>query len=182
MSSEMDYYLNKVNRYLRPMMKSEREDIILEIKSEIFELEKSGNTYEQIFARLGSPKQLAKAYIEEGICESNGRGVSNILSIIAYVFIVGFGGVFVLPFTVISGITFLVSGIICPVAGVVKFVAYLLGNDIQNIEFTIGNYSASAIELLPISFVMGALLLGASYLMWKITFLLVKYMARRKKD
>ena len=179
MRDEIDNYLKKVDRYLKPIVKSEREDIILEIKSEIFELESSGNTHEAIIARLGNPKTLAKAYIEEELSKNNNKVISNILPLIAYVLIVGFGGVFVLPFTVISGVTFFISGIICPVAGIVKFVAYLMGIDIQNIEFTIGSYSANAIELLPISFIMGALLIGASYLMWKITFSRVKYMMRK---
>lgn len=106
MRDEIDIYLQKVDRYLKPIVKSEREDIILEIKSEIFELESSGNTHEAIIARLGNPKILAKAYIEEELSKNSNKVISNILPLIAYVLIVGFGGVFVLPFTVISGVTF----------------------------------------------------------------------------
>lgn len=179
MSNAIERYLHKVNRYLRPIIKSEREDIILEIKSEIIELKKAGSTDEEILARLGTPKQLARAYIEEGLCK-NGSIISKILSLIAYVFIVGFGGVFILPVTVSSGIALLISGIICPLAGIVKFIAYLSGRDITSIEFTIGSYSASAVGFLPISFAVGALLIGMSYLMWRITFSLVKRMARKK--
>lgn len=179
MANEIDNYLHKVNNYLKPIIKSEREDIILEIKSEIYELGKSGNTNEEIITRLGEPKQLARAYIENGLCNSNNI-VHDILSTIAYVLIVGFSGVFVLPFTAISSIVFLVSGIICPVTGIIKFIAYLFGNNIESIGFTLGKYSANPIEFLPISLVIGILLMGLSYLMWKITLDLVKYMARKR--
>ena len=177
MNNEIDKYLLKVDRYLKPMSKSEREDIILEIRSEISELEKVGNSCEDIISRLGEPKKLAKAYIEDGLID-NDKVVSNVRSVIAYVLLVGFGGVFTLPCTMICGIAFFLSGILCPAAGIIKFVAYLFGNDIQNIQFEIGNYSASAFESLPISFVMGLLLLGASYSMWKISIKIIKSIAK----
>ena len=115
MNNEIDKYLLKVDRYLKPMSKSEREDIILEIRSEISELEKVGNSCEEIISRLGEPKKLAKAYIEDGLID-NDKVVSNIRSVIAYVLLVGVGGVFTLPCTVICGITFFLSGILCPAA------------------------------------------------------------------
>ena len=84
MNNEIDKYLLKVDRYLKPMSKSEREDIILEIRSEISELEKVGNSCEDIISRLGEPKKLAKAYIEDGLID-NDKVVSNIRSVIACV-------------------------------------------------------------------------------------------------
>ena len=53
MDSSLSLYLDKVDRYLKPMPASERADIINEIKSEMMELEtKVKLSPEQIIERL----------------------------------------------------------------------------------------------------------------------------------
>ena len=61
MDQLLNNYLEKVDRYLMPMAASERIDIVAEIKSEMSELKNSGKTSDEIIARLGDPKELAKA-------------------------------------------------------------------------------------------------------------------------
>ena len=56
-------YLEKVEKYLRPLPVSERVDIVQEIKSEIVELQSSGASAEEIVERLGNPKALSKAFV-----------------------------------------------------------------------------------------------------------------------
>ena len=64
MDKMMNDYLNKIDRYLRPMAASERADIINEIKSEMIELQTQASlSDEQILERLGNPKVLARAYL-----------------------------------------------------------------------------------------------------------------------
>ena len=46
MNGSLSIYLDKVDRYLKPMSASERADIINEIKSEMAELEKQGHLSE----------------------------------------------------------------------------------------------------------------------------------------
>ena len=61
MEKELNEYLGKIERYLKPMAVSERVDIVKEIKSEILELQSHGVSAQQIMERLGNPKELAKA-------------------------------------------------------------------------------------------------------------------------
>lgn len=53
-------YLEKIDKYLKPIGAAERADIINEIKSEMLELEvKDKLSPEQIVERLGNPRELA---------------------------------------------------------------------------------------------------------------------------
>lgn len=62
---------------------------------------------------------------------------------------------FVLPITGLSGIGFMAAGALFPLAGVVKLAAHFMGYEMKEIGIHIGSYSASAIEFLPLSILMG---------------------------
>ena len=47
----LNSYLEKIEKYLKPLPVSERVDIVKEIKSEMFELENEGRTSEEIIDR-----------------------------------------------------------------------------------------------------------------------------------
>lgn len=73
MNNCLNEYLNKIDKYLKPMQASERADIINEIKSEMVELETQGKlSQEQIAERLGDPKELARAYLGDAISKNSG--------------------------------------------------------------------------------------------------------------
>ena len=67
MDKRLDLYLEKVEKYLKPLVISERVDIVQEIKSEMCELSAKGLSAEQILERLGEPKALAKSYLGDVI-------------------------------------------------------------------------------------------------------------------
>ena len=67
MEKTLDNYLEKIDKFLKPMAVSERVDIVKEIQSEMLELQQNGISPAQIIERLGSPKELAKAYLGETI-------------------------------------------------------------------------------------------------------------------
>ena len=70
MNATLEWYLNTIDRYLKPLPILERVDIVKEIKGSILEMENENLSTEQILERLGSPKELAKAYLGDLI--SNG--------------------------------------------------------------------------------------------------------------
>lgn len=84
MDKALTEYLEKVDRYLRPMVVSERVDIVQEIKSEMLELLNDGVSPEQILQRLGAPKELAKAYLGESIVKGAGFGWRRVSAVIAF--------------------------------------------------------------------------------------------------
>ncbi len=72
LEKSLNEYLEKIEKYLKPLTVSERVDIVKEIKSEMLELQASGTSAEQIIERLGNPKELAKAYLGEAIEKNSG--------------------------------------------------------------------------------------------------------------
>ena len=177
----LNEYLEKIEKYLKPMIASERVDIVKEIKSEMLELQNNGISTEQIIDRLGNPKELAKAYLGETITKSSGFNWRRLSAVIAFYSLAGIGGTFVLPITSICGIAFMVSGVFCPIAGIIKLVAHLMGSEIAEIGISIGNFSANAMVFLPISILIGAIIFIIGWLFWKLTIVIIKSMSQGKK-
>ena len=66
MEKRLDDYPERIEKYLKPLPLSERMDIVKEIKSDMLDLQRDGKTVDEIIERLGSPKELAKAYLQSG--------------------------------------------------------------------------------------------------------------------
>lgn len=181
LEKSLNEYLEKIEKYLKPLIVSERVDIVKEIKSEMLELQASGTSTEQIIERLGNPKELARAYLGEAVAKNNGFNWRRLSAVIAFYSLAGIGGMFVLPITSICGIAFMVSGVLCPIAGIIKLVAHLMGYEITEIGISIGAFSANAIAFLPISILIGAVIFAIGWLLWKLTIVIIKSMSKGKK-
>lgn len=180
MDTFINQYLEKVDRYLKALATSERVDIVKEIKSQIVELQNNGKTTDEIVERLGNPKDLAKAYLGESIARSTTFSWKKFCSVVSYYGLAGTVWTFILPITSIMGITFMGCGLISPVAGLIKFVAFLFGYDIPEIQFVMGSYSASAITFLPISIMVGVASFVIGKLLWVFTINVIKTLNKAK--
>ena len=60
LEKSLNEYLEKIEKYLKPLIVSERVDIVKEIKSEMLELQGTGTSTEQIIGRLPNPETLAR--------------------------------------------------------------------------------------------------------------------------
>lgn len=182
MDTILSSYLDKTDRYLKPMPASERSDIIQEIKSEISELQMTENlSSEQIITRLGDPKELASAYLGDAISKGSGFSFGRFLTVIAFYSVVGFSGLFVIPVLGIIAPTFMVCGIICPLAGIFKAVVELLNLKIpfaDHIGFVYGSSQAGPIMTFFLSLLTGIFLFAAGYGAWKLLVLYIKAVSR----
>ena len=119
MDSLRNDYLNKIDKYLRPLPASERADIINEIKSQMMELEAEKRlSSDQIIQRLGNPKELAGALLSCGVIAP----VSGLIQAVG--FLLGFDVPWVsfqfgswtahpllaLPLSILFGILFMLAG------------------------------------------------------------------------
>ena len=181
MEKTLNEYLEKIVGYLKPMAVSERIDIVKEIKSEMLELQSNGVSSEQIIERLGDPKELAKAYLGETISKIGGFSWRKLSAMIAFYSLAGIGGIFVLPLTSICGIAFMISGVLSPIAGIIKFVGHLMGYEITQIGITVGAYNVSAVVFLPLSVLIGVVIFVIGKLFWKLTIVIIKSMSNGKK-
>lgn len=173
MEKKMNEYLNKIDKYLRPMAASERADIINEIKSEMIELKTQGGlSDEQILERLGNPKELAKAYLGESIVKSNTFSLKRFGAVAAFYSLAGFTGMFVLPICGVLAVGLIFSGVIAPIAGVIEFLGFIVGVNVHFVSFQMGTYTAPPYIAFPLSVVLGILLFLAGKGLWK---LMIKY-------
>ena len=126
MEKILNDYLEKIEKYLKPLPVSERIDIVKEIKSEIIELQNNGKSSEEITERLGNPKELAKAYLGDMIAKDDSFSLNRILAICAFYSLAGFSGLIVIPTLAICAPTFILCAIITPIAGTIKLINALL--------------------------------------------------------
>lgn len=126
MEKILNDYLEKIEKYLKPLPVSERVDIVKEIKSEILELQGDGKTSEEIIERLGNPKELAKAYLGDLIAKSSSFSWNRMLAICAYYSLASLSGLIVIPVLAICAPVFIVCAIATPILGAVKLIDALL--------------------------------------------------------
>lgn len=170
-----------MDRRLRPLPAGERADIILEIRSEILELEAAGAAPEEILSRLGEARGLAAAYLGDTISKKPSFSLSRLGAVAAFWGLAGLGGMLVLPFTSVLAVSLLVSGALIPAAGLAKFLASLAGIDLPFIMFQIGGYMAPPATAFKLSVVAGALLLLAGQGLWRLTVRLVRLIGQQHR-
>lgn len=181
MEQELDTYLNRIDRYLRPMSASERVDIVREIKSEILELEAGGVSPQEIIARLGAPKELAAAYLSDAIVKNPQFSWKRLGSVAAFYSLAGLGGIIVLPAASITAVTFMVCGAAAPALGLVKFLASLAGLNVPWVMVQFGSWTAPAAVAFLVSALTGLLLLLAGRGLWKFTIAFVRMIGQKRR-
>lgn len=172
MDKILDAYLEKTDRYLKPMPAGERIDIIKELKTQMLELEAENHlTPIEITERLGSPKELARAYLGSSISKDSSFSLRKLGCIASFAGLAG-GSIFVPPFTSVLACGLLLSGIIAPISGLIRLVGFFLGFDVPFIMFQFGAYTLHPLAAFPLSILLGLLLFLAGRGLWRLT---VKY-------
>lgn len=92
MDAKLEKYLDTVDKHLKPLPVSERVDIVKEVKASMQEMQAEGLSSEQILARLGDAKDLARAYLGDLLAESNGFSWTRVLTVCAFYSLVRFSG------------------------------------------------------------------------------------------
>lgn len=170
MDKTLNDYLEKVDKYLKPMKVTDRMDIIKEIESDMAELrEHGGLSANEIIDRLGEPKKLAQAYLGETITETKGMSFRKLGAMIAFYSMAGLGGIIILPVTGITSIALILSGILCPLCGLVKLLASFVGYDIPFIGFQLVSFSASPALTLILSIIVGLVFAAIGWGLWLVT-------------
>lgn len=181
MEKILNDYLEKVEKYLKPLPVSERVDIVKEIKSEILELQGNGKAAGEIIERLGNPKELAKAYLGDLIAKSNTFNWNRVLAICAYYSLASLSGLFVIPVLAICAPVFIVCAIATPILGAVKLIDALLNLGIPYASYI----GISGIENPAIVFILSIVMGVALYLIgrgcWKLLAYYIKGVSKAKQ-
>lgn len=184
MEKSLNDYLGKIENYLRPVAPAERVDIIAEIKSEMLELQSQGQAPEAILARLGPPKELARAYLGDHIATDSAFSLRRLFELAGFYCLAGIGGLFVLPITVTLGLALIVCAMVSPLAGLVKFAGWLFGFDVPYVMFQIGGFTMPDLLVFPAAVVAGLLFFLAGRGLWRLSLRYVRAVGctRRRLD
>lgn len=182
MDQTLTGYLDRIDKYLRPMSASERADIIQEIRSEMLELQSQGTLPEEIAARLGHPKDLAAAYLEDSITKNPRFSWSRLGAVAAFYSLAGLGGMVVLPAASMIAVTFMICGALVPAAALLSLLAYLAGFDVPWVVMQLGPYTPSPVAAFPIAVAVGLLLLAGGRACWKFTVKFVRMLGEKRRN
>lgn len=181
MEKILNDYLEKIEKYLRPLPVSERVDIVKEIKSEILELQDNGKKAEEIIERLGDSKELAKAYLGDLISNSNSFGWNRILAICAFYSVASFSGLFVIPTLVICSPVFILCAVATPILGVVKLVDALLNLGIPYASYIGISGIQNPFIVFMLCILIGVALYLVGYGCWKLLVRYIKAVSNTKQ-
>jgi uncharacterized membrane protein len=116
-------YIGELDHELRKLPAHDREDALREIRSHLQEASESGTPSPLTLARLGSPRNLAAAYMGDYL---SARELSlptralRVAAVGAYVFGTTFSSLFVVPILAISAFTFGIAGVVTPILGLMR--------------------------------------------------------------
>lgn len=182
MDTVFEKYLCKIDRCLKPLRFAERVDIVKEIEGSIQEMQNENLAPEQILERLGSPKELARAYLGELIIKERGCSKKKLAMILAFYSLTGLSGMFVIPVLGILAPVLIFCAAVSPIAGLIKFVGFLFGYDVPYIMFQFGSVTLSPIPAFVLSIVMGAVLLFLGRGAWKLLMGYIKTVSNAKRN
>lgn len=181
MEKILNDYLEKIEKYLKPLPVSERVDIVKEIKSEILDLQSGGKTAEEIIKRLGNPKELAKAYLADLIAKSSSFSWNRLVIICAYYSLASLSGLIVIPVLAICVPVFIVCAIATPILGAVKLIDALLNLGIPYASYIgISGIENPAIVFV-LSVVMGIVLYFIGRGFWKLLVYYIRGVSKAKR-
>ena len=180
--SLLETYLEQIDKYLKVMPISERADIVKEIKSEMQELELQNVPPEKIIERLGGPKELAKAYLGGSIAKDSKFSWQKLGALLVFYSMAGLSGMFVIPMAGVLSVGLMISGILAPVAGILKFTGFLFGFQVPYVMFRFGSYEAGAPAALLFSILMGALFLIAGKALWNLMLGYIQKVSKKRKE
>lgn len=168
MDNRLQQYLETVERCLKPLPIAERLDIVQEIKSEMLELEGEGRAPEEILARLGDPKALARAYLGGLVVQGAPWRWTRVLALCAYYSLAGLSGMIVIPVLVVCAPVFWLCGIVTPVLGAVKLADAVLKLRLPYVQYIVVAGVDSPVLAFALCVLAGLVLCLLGWGCWKL--------------
>lgn len=110
------------------------------------------------------------------------KSAKNILSMFLFYSIVSLTGVIVLPTLGIITPTFILCGIITPIAGLIKLIGYIFNIDMPFIMFQIGEFTLNPILVFLLSILIGIILYILGTYAWKLLLGYIHIVSDKKKE
>ncbi|MCL2141301.1 MAG: DUF1700 domain-containing protein [Methanimicrococcus sp.] len=157
--NETEKYLEKVASGLKRLPEHERNEILNEIRSHIYEAVNQQEPEQEVLERLGSPVKLAQSYDSLHSIES-GQSIFNNL---AFYFSAGVSSIFIVPILFFLTLAFASSAIIVVVYSIIDLLFVLPEHVVDFVGFTVTSFPA-----LMVIIAFGSMFLLIAYLLWKL--------------
>lgn len=180
MEKALEDYLETIEKKLKPLPGAERADIVQEIRSEMAELLAGGKTAEEVTVRLGSPDELAIAYLSDLITKDTSFSWKRVLALCAYYSVAGLSGMFIVPCLLVCAPVFMLCGILTPLLGAVKMVDALFRLGLPGVQYIGITGVTDPVLVFVLCLVSGAALFLAGYGCWRLLVGYLKGMRRVK--
>jgi uncharacterized membrane protein len=179
---ELEQYLTTIEKYLKNMPVSERIDVIKELKSYIEELQiNNALSTDKILERLGSPKDLAAGYLGEKITMGKSSSIKKMLMTFSFYSLVSLSGMFVIPCGTVFACGLMLTGIIGPIAGLIKLMGFYLGFNVPFYFMSVNGYEPHPLLAFPLSIALGILLLLSGRAIWRLIIRYIRKVSNTKR-
>lgn len=180
-SNDLEKYLTHVDRYLRYLPISEKTDILSELKSSFYERLKSGQSSEEIIAKMPSAKVLAENYIDDSLSKTRKFTFKKLCKYILFYSYSSLIWLAVIPtlFTLAAG--FLLSGIVSFAAGIMGFIKGFINiSFLDKIKFIFVYYELKGISALIVGILFAIVFAILGILTWRGTVAIIRYLQNKK--
>lgn len=182
-SNDLEKYLTHVDRYLKYLPISEKTDILSELKSSFYERLISGQSSEEIIAKMPSAKDLAGNYIDDAFVKTNKLSFKTLCKYILFFSYSSLIWLAVIPTLFTLAIGFLLSGVISFAAGIMGFIKGFINiSFLDNIKFIFIYYELKGISALIFGILFAIIFTIFGILSWKGTVTIIKYLQNKKKN
>lgn len=181
MDKELERYLESVESYLRRMPTSERIDIIKELKSTMEELQRVESlSAAEVLQRLGPAKQLATGYLGEKIQAEPRFSWKKLSMMFAFYSLTFFQGMFIIPCGSVLAGALIFSGVISPIAGLIKLVGYILGFEVPFVVIQFGPFIPHPVIAFFLSILFGLFFLWSGRGLWRMVLAYIRKVSETK--
>lgn len=182
-SNDLEKYLTQVDRYLKYLPVSEKTDILSELKSSFYERLISGQSSEEIIAKMPSAKELAGNYIDDAFVKTNKLSFRTLCKYILFFSYSSLIWLAVIPTIFTLAIGFFLSGVISFAAGLMGLLKGFINiSFLDNIKFIFVYYELKGISALIVGILFAIIFSALGVLFWKATIKCIDFIKLKKLE
>lgn len=182
-SNDLEKYLTHVDRYLKYLPISEKTDILSELKSSFYERLISGQSSEEIIAKMPSAKELAGNYIEDAFVKTNKLSFKTLCKYLLFFSYSSLIWLAVIPTIFTLAIGFFLSGVISFAAGIMGLLKGFINiSFLDKIKFIFVYYELKGISALIVGILFAIIFSALGVLFWKATIKCIDFIKLKKLE
>ena len=181
MNTALEKYLSKLEKHLKCMPVSEKEDILRELEDSFCQRMENGQSVEEIIAEMGSPKVLAADYIGSAIVKNHDFSFRRLMMLFAYYSLASTAWLILIPTLAVLAVSFFFTSgvsIVAGVMGVLKGIVHI--PVIDTMRFIFFTYELTGVPALLIGLLLAALSFVLGIICWKATIGIVRFVQRQR--